>query len=97
MTELSRELLSAAVGFADATSDRIADTSGGTARLIATVTAVVAGAASDGNAKVTVTWRGKPLIASGYASSYTPVNGHRVLCDLIDNQLIVAYRVIGKP
>jgi hypothetical protein len=35
--------------------------------------------------------------AAGYLSSYTPVVGHRVLCELVDNQLIITGRVVGYP
>lgn len=63
----------------------------------ATVATVTAGAASDGNARVTVTWRGAALTASGYAASYTPVVGHRVLCVLADGQLSILHRSVGYP
>lgn len=67
-------------------------------RVVATVATVDPGAASDGNAVVTVTWRDGTAAAAGYASSYTPAVGHRVMCDLLpDGQLVVAYRIIGQP
>lgn len=93
---MNRELAAAARRFADATSARIADAPGAR-QIIATVSTVTAGAASDGNALVTVSWRGVDITAAGFAASYTPIVGHRVVCDLIDNQLIVAYRIVGQP
>lgn len=86
----------AAIRFADHNSSRIANATT-TKQVIASITAVAAGAASDGNAKVTVLWRGESVVASGYAAAYTPAVGHRVVCDYIDSQLIVAYRIIGQP
>jgi hypothetical protein len=81
---------------ADAQGDRIAEAIP-TTGFLATVTSVAANAATDGNARVQVRWRGGVITASGYASSYTPVVGHRVKCDYIDNQVLIAYRVIGSP
>jgi len=92
---LSRQLQAAARRFSDGQSERAARTP--TGRIVATVADVQPGAASDGNALVMVTWRGGYYTANGYASSYTPAIGHRVVCDYIDNQLIVAYRVVGAP
>lgn len=93
---MNRELAAAARRFADAQSSRLADMP--TAhQILATIVTVVAGGASDGNALVTVTWRGNPVVCAGYAAAYTPVVGHRVVCDLVANQLLVAYRVIGTP
>lgn len=66
-------------------------------QIVATIATVTAGGAKDGNALVQVTWRGATLTVKGYAASYTPVVGHRVVCDYVDNQLIVAYRVVGQP
>lgn len=43
----------------------------------ATVTTVSAGAAADGNALATVTWRGQAVQAA-YLASYTPVVSHVV-------------------
>lgn len=93
---MNRELATAARRFADANTARIAEVP--SERLIvATVTDVAAGAAPDGNALVTVTWRGSPCSVSGYLASYTPAEGHRVVCAYIDNQLIITGRVIGQP
>jgi hypothetical protein len=92
---LSRELEVATRRFVDQNTERIEEQP--TSRAVATVKTVEAGAASDGNALVTVTWRGSDVIANGYASSYTPAVGHRVVCDYIDNQLTIAYRVVGTP
>lgn len=92
----SRDLARAARRLADQTSSRISGATG-TRQIIATVETVTAGAASDGNARVTLLWRGGAITAAGYAAAYTPVAGHRVVCDYIDDQLIVAYRIVGQP
>lgn len=88
--------LTAARRVADRQSRAIADAAG-SGQIVTTVTTVTAGAAADGNARVTVTWRGKEITVSGYAASYTPVAGHRVVCDRIDDRLFIAYRIIGYP
>lgn len=93
---LSRGLAAAVRTWTDATNKRIASTKG-SRQVLATIAAVTAGAASDGNALVLVLWRGSIVQVAGYAASYTPVANHRVVCDLIDNQLMIAYRVIGQP
>jgi hypothetical protein len=93
---VNRELISAVRRFADSTSDRIGAMAS-TRQELATISAVTPGGAKDGNALVELQWRGDVYIAAGYAAAYTPVVGHRVVCDYIDNQLIVAYRVIGMP
>lgn len=83
--------------FADANTARIAAATSNSRQIIASIVTVTAGAASDGNAKVQVSWRGTVCTANGYAASYTPVVGHRVVCDFTDSQLIIAYRIIGQP
>ena len=82
---------------ADRQGDRIRDAiPDGT--VLATVAAVQAGAATDGNALVTLTIRGNPVIAEGYMASYTPVVGHRVKCTwTTDSQLLIDGRIIGQP
>lgn len=92
----SRALATAVRRFADANSTAIKEAKA-TGRFVATVAVVTAGAASDGNALVSVTWRGALVTVEGYAASYTPIAGHRVVCDLIKNQLFIAYRIIGQP
>lgn len=92
---MNRDLARAARRFADSTSDRIADQP--TGQFFATVVSVTPNAASDGNAVVTIEWRGAVVTAAGYAASYTPVKGHRVVCTYIDNQPVIAHRVIGQP
>jgi hypothetical protein len=91
-----RRLQRAALRLADHTSERIRAATGGDA-FLATIGTVTAGAAADGNALVTVDWRAGTVEAAGYLSSYTPVVGHRVLCELVDNQLIITGRVVGYP
>lgn len=61
--------------------------------VIATVTA---GAAADGNALVTVTWRGT-TVACPYPSTYVPVVGHVVLLLIVPPQLVIVARLIGTP
>lgn len=93
---MTRALHQAARRFADGQSDRLAAVP--TARLIlATVANVIPGNSEDGNATVTVTWRGEDIDVSSYGSTYTPAVGHRVLCAYVDSQLIVIDRQIGFP
>lgn len=63
--------------------------------LVGTVTAVVAGAARDGNAAVTVIVRGSAIPAA-YVSDYTPAVGHVVLLSRTQ-PLVVIGRIIGTP
>lgn len=94
MTQL-RALAAASRRFADSLSERLADAT--SKQVIATVTTVTPGAAADGNALVAVTWRGTEATVNGYADSYTPAVGHRVVCAYIDNQLLVQHRIVGYP
>lgn len=81
---------------ADHQSQRIS--TAGVRPVIATVTTAMAGGSHDGTAYlVKVTWRGLEVTAAGYAASYTPAVGHRVVCAFIDNQLIVLCRIVGQP
>lgn len=93
---MNRELAAISRRFADTNSSRIAAAES-TRQVLVTIATVTVGGAGDGNALVKVSWRGQTVTVAGYAASYTPVVGHRVVCDYIDNQLIVAYRVIGQP
>lgn len=69
-----------------------------TARFEPAVIAVVsAGAASDGNALVTVTWRGGNYTVSSYPSGYTPTVGHNVMLLIQGPQIAIAWRPIGTP
>lgn len=64
----------------------------------ADVTAVAAGAGQHGGAIVTVTRLGAATVASGgYLNPYTPLVGDRVVCQIIDNQLVILGRAIGQP
>lgn len=66
--------------------------------VFADVTTVTAGAASDGNALVKVTRFDSEVTATGgYANSYTPGVGDRVLCQYVDNQLFIHGKAIGQP
>jgi hypothetical protein len=62
----------------------------------AVVAAVTPGGASDGNALVTLTWRGMS-IAAAYSSAYTPVAGHTVLVHVQPPSVVILARVIGTP
>lgn len=63
----------------------------------ATVATVTAGAAADGNALATVTWRGIAVPAA-YLASYTPVVGHTVLVLYQPpGGLVILDHVIGTP
>jgi hypothetical protein len=61
-----------------------------------TITVVAAGAALDGNAKVTVSWRGTSIFCP-YPSTYTPVVGHVVLLLIQPPQVVIVARLIGTP
>ena len=63
---------------------------------VGTVTAVTAGAATDGNALVTVTYQGTQVKAA-YGAHYTPVVGHVVLMARTGPQLAIVCRLIGTP
>ena len=92
----SRRVQAAALRLADQQSARLADIPA--SRLLrATVETVTPGAASDGNATVTVLWRGEELPVADYPDSYTPVAGHRVLCAVDDLQLSILHHSIGTP
>jgi hypothetical protein len=61
------------------------------------IAAVTAGAASDGNAKVTVTYRGATQ-ACAYPSWYTPVVGHVVIVGITSQgALTILSHPIGTP
>ncbi len=62
----------------------------------ATVATVSAGAAADGNALVTVTWRGASQRAA-YLSPYTPTVGHVVAVVIQGGALLILGRIIGTP
>lgn len=63
----------------------------------ATVTTVTAAAASDGNALVTVTYRGTETPVADYPDSYSPTVNDRVLCALVDGQPSILHHGIGYP
>lgn len=90
---MNRELATVARRFADANNARMEDQP--TSTFYADVVTVTPGAAWDGNAVVEVIWRGRTFPVAEYASSYTPVVGHRVTCHYIDNQVSIAYHGIG--
>lgn len=63
----------------------------------ATIATVTAGAASDGNALATVTYRGVTQDAP-YLDSYTPTAGHVVaLHTSSDGSLLILGQIIGTP
>lgn len=92
---LTRRLEQAARRLADHQADRHRDVP--TLADFGDVVAVDAGAGTDGNAVVTVQWRGEDAPAAGYAAAYTPVVGHRVAFLIIDNQPWIVGRSIGHP
>jgi hypothetical protein len=93
---LARELERAVRRKADQESARLAEVPA-TRLLYADVSAVTEGAASDGNGLVTVSWRGGEYTVAGYPDSYTPAVGHRVLCALVEAQLVILHHSIGGP
>lgn len=93
----SKHLAAAARRLADQVSEKAAALPAGFGLGIATVTTVTAGGASDGNALVKVTYRGRETPAAGYLAAYTPAVGHRVLYLSVFAQLIVLGRVVGRP
>ncbi len=63
----------------------------------AVVASVSAGAAADGNALVTLTWRGQSVKAA-FLSSYTPTAGHTVaVVYQPPGGLLILGRIIGTP
>lgn len=63
----------------------------------AVVATVTPGAAADGNALATVTWRGQSVQAA-YLASYTPTVGHTVIVLYQPPAgLLILGRVIGTP
>lgn len=89
----SRELQRAVRQSADANSAKIAARP--TTQFWTTVTTVVPGGGRGGNALVKIEWRGSELEVAAYAASYTPAVGHRVLCDVVSDQISIAYRGIN--
>lgn len=63
----------------------------------ADVSGISPGAARDGRDLVSVTYRGGETTCAGYLESYTPTVGDRVAVLLIDDQLIIAGRIVGAP
>jgi hypothetical protein len=70
VTTPSRELAAAQRRLADQTSARLAEAAK-SGPILGTVATVTAGAASDGNALVTVTWRGATFTVAGLRSRRT--------------------------
>ena len=82
-----------------ALADLIADAASGPDLLRmeqGTIVSVAAGAAADGNALVTVSWRGTS-VACPYPSTYTPGAGHVVLLLVAIPRLVIIARLIGTP
>lgn len=79
----------------DLVSTILSATDSGSPFAVATVTAVTAGGAADGNALVTVNWQGASVRVA-YAASYTPVVGHVVLLARTQPPVILC-RLIGTP
>jgi hypothetical protein len=94
--EARRRLQQRAHRDADRQTQQVAQATG-PQRIVATVTTVVAGGAPDGNDLISVTWRNGETLAAGWNAAQTFVVGQRVVCDLIDGQLIVDYPIVGQP
>ncbi len=62
----------------------------------AQVVAVATGAAADGNALVSIDWRGT-TVEVAYLASYAPAVGHTVLVLMQGPQLVIVGRLIGTP
>jgi hypothetical protein len=78
-------------------ADQLAVTPGGDLRIeTGVIASVAAGAAVDGNALVTVTWRGTN-VACPYLAGYAPTVGHNVLLLVQPPQLVILGRLIGTP
>jgi|SRR3954462_4086396 hypothetical protein len=92
----SRHVLRVAHRLADRQTARYAEVPGGR-DMIATVTTVTPGAATDGGAVVTVTYRGDELPVAAYLTAQVPVVDQRALLRLVDNQLILIGRLGGFP
>jgi hypothetical protein len=91
----SRDVARAARRVADQQTARLADAPN-SKRIEAVIATVTAGAGTDGNSLITVTWRGTTFTASGYNRTYTPVVGHKVICDYLgDGKVFVDYSPIG--
>lgn len=98
MTEPIREVQRAVRQAADARSARIADAANNGGQFVATIDSVIPGGAADGvNALVTIDWLGEVVTVNGYSRGYTPVEGHRVVCDLIKDQIFIVYSPVGQP
>ncbi|NUT08185.1 MAG: hypothetical protein HOV76_32430 [Hamadaea sp.] len=82
----SRELDRVARRFADQQSGRFAALPG-LQGAVCTVTGV-------SGSTVTLSWRGGTLTGTASCASYTPAAGDRVLCLLIDSQLIVIDQLV---
>ena len=98
LEELRRRLRDAAHHAADQQTARVARVQAvASQRVIATVATITAGAASDGLAVIAVTWRNGTVTAAGYDKTKTFAVGDRVMCDLIDGQLLVDFPIGGTP
>lgn len=94
---VSRTLQRALERHADHLSERIDAARLSTGRVIGDVASVSSGAAQDGLAVVSVTVGTSETTAAGYATSYTPRVGDRVMCTLFGAQLFVDYAIGGAP
>lgn len=79
---------------ADQQSDKHAAADEGRTLLL-DVTAVAVGASPKGNAVITLSWRGKDVVAKDYDISYTPTVGDRARCEVVQGQLIVRGAMAG--
>lgn len=91
----SRQLADAQRLLADRQAAATSAAAARTGQHIATVASVTPGGGKDGNALVTVTWRGATVTANGYYVTYTPAAGDVVEVGFIDGQLIIRSRIVG--
>ena len=83
MAELSHEVAKAAREWADQQTTAISSLPPG--QYMATV---------DGTSPLTVSWRNRALLGvAGKNANYTPTIGDRVKCSVIDDQLLIDYKI----
>jgi molecular chaperone DnaK (HSP70) len=97
LEQARRQMRAAAHALADQNSARVGEVR--SAQIVySDVTAVNAGAATDGNATINVTYRNGTTLAAGWNAAQTFVVGQRVLCLLDDQgQLTVICPLVGQP
>lgn len=95
MTSPSRRQLRVARKEADRQGRRLVDLP--RTDFITSVSTVAVGAALNGSTAVWVLWRGTEIQVDGKSKNYTPVEGDRVVCRLVSDQLLIAHAIDGQP